>query len=66
MSVEDREQIGRLCKHLIDHGRVYYLQQKGFETSLRYYTSRDVSLENVLLTAIPTAIQNRDEPKQPS
>ncbi len=41
MSVEDREQIGRLCKHLIDHGRLYYLQQKGFETSLKYYTSRD-------------------------
>ncbi|KAK7126752.1 hypothetical protein R3I94_018064 [Phoxinus phoxinus] len=66
MSVEDREQIGRLCKHLIDHGRVYYLQQKGFKTSLRYYTSRDVSLENVLLTAIPTANQNRDESKPPS
>ncbi len=66
MSVEDREQIGRLCKHLIDHGRLYYLQQKGFETSLKYYTSRDISLENVLLTAIPTANQNRDESQQPS
>ncbi|XP_050951217.1 tRNA:m(4)X modification enzyme TRM13 homolog [Labeo rohita] len=60
MSVEDREQIGRLCKRLIDHGRLHYLQQKGFETSLKYYTSRDVSLENVLLTAVPTADQNRD------
>ncbi|KTF74912.1 hypothetical protein cypCar_00029987, partial [Cyprinus carpio] len=56
MSVEDREQIGRLCKRLIDHGRLYYLQQKGFKTSLKYYTSRDVSLENVLLTAVLTSI----------
>ncbi len=62
MSVEDREQIGRL----IDHGRLYYLQQKGFEISLKYYKSRDVSLENVLLTAIPTANQNRDESQQSS
>ncbi|XP_073700229.1 tRNA:m(4)X modification enzyme TRM13 homolog [Garra rufa] len=61
MSVEDREQIGWLCKRLIDHGRLYYLQQKGFETSLKYYASRDVSLENVLLTAVPTANQNGDE-----
>lgn len=53
MSVEDREQIGRLCKRLIDHGRVHYLQKKGFKTSMKYYTSRDVSLENVLLAAIP-------------
>uniref|UniRef100_A0A671SZC2 tRNA:m(4)X modification enzyme TRM13 n=1 Tax=Sinocyclocheilus anshuiensis TaxID=1608454 RepID=A0A671SZC2_9TELE len=66
MSVEDREQIGRLCKRLIDHGRMYYLQQKGFETSLKYYTSRDISLENVLLTAVPAANQNRDESQQPS
>uniref|UniRef100_A0A4W4G793 tRNA:m(4)X modification enzyme TRM13 n=1 Tax=Electrophorus electricus TaxID=8005 RepID=A0A4W4G793_ELEEL len=53
VSAEEREHIGRLCKTLIDHGRLHYLQQKGFKPSLRYYTSRDVSLENVLLTAVP-------------
>ncbi|KAI7791209.1 tRNA:m(4)X modification enzyme TRM13 homolog [Triplophysa rosa] len=63
MSVEDREQIGRLCKLLIDQGRVHYLQQRGFESSLKYYTSRDVSLENVLLTAVPSSNQNTDESK---
>ncbi|XP_051549825.1 tRNA:m(4)X modification enzyme TRM13 homolog isoform X1 [Myxocyprinus asiaticus] len=66
MSVEDREQIGRLCKFLIDMGRVYYLQQRGFESNLKYYTSRDVSLENVLLTAVPTTNKNGDEFKLPS
>nr|XP_055074571.1 tRNA:m(4)X modification enzyme TRM13 homolog isoform X1 [Misgurnus anguillicaudatus] len=60
MSVEDREQIGRLCKLLIDQGRVYYLKQRGFESSLKYYTSRDVSLENVLLTAVPSSNQNTE------
>ncbi|TRY94405.1 hypothetical protein DNTS_027944 [Danionella cerebrum] len=63
MPVEDREQIGRLCKCLIDKGRVDYLQRKGFETSLKYYTSRDVSLENVLLTAVPAASQKREDSK---
>ncbi|XP_062869449.1 tRNA:m(4)X modification enzyme TRM13 homolog [Trichomycterus rosablanca] len=53
VSADEREHVGRLCKLLIDHGRLHYLQQKGFKSSLRYYTSRDVSLENVLLTAVP-------------
>lgn len=54
VSAEEREHVGRLCKMLINHGRLHYLQQKGFTSSLRYYTSRDVSLENVLLTALPS------------
>ncbi|MCJ8737605.1 hypothetical protein PDJAM_G00026130 [Pangasius djambal] len=54
VSAEEREHIGRLCKTLINHGRLHYLQQRGFKSSLRYYTSRDVSLENVLLTALPS------------
>ncbi|KAM9461264.1 tRNA:m(4)X modification enzyme TRM13 homolog [Clarias gariepinus] len=53
ISAEEREHVGRLCKRLIDHGRLHYLQQQGFNPSLRYYASRDVSLENVLLTAVP-------------
>ncbi|XP_072516251.1 tRNA:m(4)X modification enzyme TRM13 homolog isoform X2 [Salminus brasiliensis] len=53
VSAEEREHVGRLCKVLIDHGRLHYLQQRGFKPNLRYYTSRDVSLENVLLTAVP-------------
>ncbi|KAJ8395459.1 hypothetical protein AAFF_G00031930 [Aldrovandia affinis] len=53
VSAEDREHVGRLCKLLIDYGRVDFLQRKGFTSRLQYYTSRDVSLENVLLTAVP-------------
>ncbi|XP_062353859.1 tRNA:m(4)X modification enzyme TRM13 homolog isoform X2 [Cinclus cinclus] len=53
LSVEERKEIGCLCKRLIDHGRVEYLQQQGYKAALQYYTESAVSLENVLLTAVP-------------
>ncbi|XP_008062902.1 tRNA:m(4)X modification enzyme TRM13 homolog [Carlito syrichta] len=53
LSVEEKKKIGHLCKLLIDHGRTQYLQQKGFSPALQYYTDPLVSLENVLLTALP-------------
>ncbi|XP_069088266.1 tRNA:m(4)X modification enzyme TRM13 homolog isoform X1 [Pleurodeles waltl] len=54
LTVEERENIGRLCKLLIDRGRIHYLQQKGYRADLQYYTDTAVSLENVLLTAVPS------------
>ncbi|XP_069497690.1 tRNA:m(4)X modification enzyme TRM13 homolog isoform X2 [Ambystoma mexicanum] len=54
LTVEDREHIGRLCKLLIDHGRIHYLQQMGYQAALQYYADPAVSLENVLLTAVPS------------
>ncbi|XP_010587805.1 tRNA:m(4)X modification enzyme TRM13 homolog isoform X2 [Loxodonta africana] len=53
LTVGERKKIGHLCKLLIDHGRMQYLQQKGFSPALQYYTDPLVSLENVLLTAVP-------------
>lgn len=53
LSVEERKELGCLCKRLIDHGRVEYLQQQGYRAALQYYTEPAVSLENVLLTAVP-------------
>ncbi|NXF97040.1 TRM13 enzyme, partial [Eubucco bourcierii] len=55
LTVEERKQIGYLCKLLIDHGRVEYLQQRGYKAALQYYTESAVSLENVLLTAVPSS-----------
>nr|XP_016848601.1 PREDICTED: tRNA:m(4)X modification enzyme TRM13 homolog isoform X3 [Anolis carolinensis] len=52
-TAEERKQIGRRCKLLIDHGRIEYLQQRGYEAVLQRYTDLSVSLENVLLTAVP-------------
>lgn len=54
LTAEERENIGRLCKLLIDRGRIHYLQQKGYRADLQYYTDPAVSLENVLLTAVPS------------
>ncbi|NWR91130.1 TRM13 enzyme, partial [Furnarius figulus] len=53
LTVEERKEIGCLCKRLIDHGRIEYLQQQGYKAALQYYTESAVSLENVLLTAVP-------------
>ncbi|KAM8930632.1 tRNA:m(4)X modification enzyme TRM13 homolog [Pelodytes ibericus] len=53
LTVEERENLGRLCKLLIDHGRLNYLQGMGYRPTLQYYTEPEVSLENVLLTALP-------------
>ncbi|EDO46123.1 predicted protein [Nematostella vectensis] len=51
LSIADREEIGRQCKRLLDAGRVWYLREKGFNTSLAYYVDSSVSLENVVLLA---------------
>ncbi|XP_060685705.1 tRNA:m(4)X modification enzyme TRM13 homolog isoform X1 [Hemiscyllium ocellatum] len=53
LTVEEREHLGHLCKRLIDQGRIYYLKQQGFDSVLQYYISPSISLENVLLTAVP-------------
>ncbi|XP_071421845.1 tRNA:m(4)X modification enzyme TRM13 homolog [Pithys albifrons albifrons] len=54
LTAEERKEIGGLCKRLIDHGRIEYLQQQGYKAALQYYTESAVSLENVLLTAVPS------------
>ncbi|XP_041063604.1 tRNA:m(4)X modification enzyme TRM13 homolog isoform X3 [Carcharodon carcharias] len=54
LTAEERERLGRLCKRLIDQGRIWYLEQQGFDSALQYYTNPSISLENVLLTAVPS------------
>ncbi|KFO94716.1 tRNA:m(4)X modification enzyme TRM13, partial [Buceros rhinoceros silvestris] len=54
LTVEEQKEIGCLCKLLIDHGRIEYLQQRGYKAALQYYIEPAVSLENVLLTAVPS------------
>lgn len=44
--------MGRRCKELIDAGRLHFLKTKGFEGKLRRYADPQVTLENVLLTAV--------------
>ncbi|XP_021051967.1 tRNA:m(4)X modification enzyme TRM13 homolog [Mus pahari] len=64
LTVEEKKKIGHLCKLLIDQGRLQYLQQKGFSPALQYYTDPLVSLENVLLTAVPAHPSSQEKNHQ--
>ncbi|XP_025160425.1 tRNA:m(4)X modification enzyme TRM13 homolog isoform X2 [Harpegnathos saltator] len=47
----ERELIGRKAKTLLNWGRLIFLQSVGFQAELFYYTSTDVSLENMCIVA---------------
>lgn len=49
MTAERRMDIGIMCKRLLDHGRLEFLREKGFEGDLKCYVGNDVTLENVAL-----------------
>ncbi|KAL3689459.1 hypothetical protein R1sor_015768 [Riccia sorocarpa] len=51
MEVSVRAEVGRRCKHLIDHGRLLFLKRHGLEGKLVKYISASVSPENKLLLA---------------
>ncbi|XP_037553695.1 tRNA:m(4)X modification enzyme TRM13 homolog [Nematolebias whitei] len=51
-SAEERQQVGRLCKLLIDSGRLDFLKTEGFSGKLTRYVEPQVTLENMLLTAV--------------
>lgn len=48
---EEREMIGYKCKRLIDFARVKYLEEHNFESFLKYYVEKSITLENVCLVA---------------
>uniref|UniRef100_A0A3Q0RER2 tRNA:m(4)X modification enzyme TRM13 n=1 Tax=Amphilophus citrinellus TaxID=61819 RepID=A0A3Q0RER2_AMPCI len=54
LSAAEREQVGHLCKQLIDSGRCHFLKMKGYSSKLTRYIGSDVTLENILLTAVRT------------
>uniref|UniRef100_S4R6T0 tRNA:m(4)X modification enzyme TRM13 n=1 Tax=Petromyzon marinus TaxID=7757 RepID=S4R6T0_PETMA len=47
----EREQLGRLCKRVLDEGRVRYLREWGLTARLQRYVEAGTTVENVLLTA---------------
>ncbi|XP_041790906.1 tRNA:m(4)X modification enzyme TRM13 homolog [Chelmon rostratus] len=55
LSAGERQQVGRLCKRLIDGGRLHFLKTKGLDGKLSAYVNSQVTLENVLLTAMPSS-----------
>ncbi|OQR96828.1 tRNA guanosine-2'-O-methyltransferase [Thraustotheca clavata] len=48
---EKRTTLGRICKRLIDMGRVHYLRDRGMHAELVHYCEQSESLENCLLLA---------------
>ncbi len=53
-SVEQQEQIGLKAKRILDWGRIDYLNHNGFNAHLKVYASKNITLENIALIAIPT------------
>ncbi|XP_059177609.1 tRNA:m(4)X modification enzyme TRM13 homolog isoform X2 [Physella acuta] len=52
LTVQQREDIGRKCKRLIDAGRQHFLTTKGMKCFFREYIDEKVTPENVVLIAI--------------
>lgn len=55
LPAQQRHQVGLLCKRLIDAGRLDFLHSRGFSGRLRRYVDGHVTLENVLLSAVPSS-----------
>jgi len=51
LSVEERIEIGRTCKHLLDWGRVRLLEAAGWLVRLVIYAEEDITPENSLIVA---------------
>ncbi|XP_053179081.1 tRNA:m(4)X modification enzyme TRM13 homolog [Scomber japonicus] len=66
LSADERQRLGRLCKRLIDCGRIHFLQRHGFTGSLTRYITSDITLENVLLTAVPSSVPSSVPTSVPS
>ena len=50
-----RRELGRMCKRLLDTGRLHYLEAHGYSARLQAYVEESVSPENTLLLAEPAA-----------
>ncbi|XP_066997014.2 tRNA:m(4)X modification enzyme TRM13 homolog isoform X3 [Anabrus simplex] len=49
---EEKEDIGRKCKQILDYGRLKYLEALGFRSKLVYYISEQISPENLCMVAV--------------
>ena len=56
-----RRQLGRMCKRLLDTGRMRYLAQHGYSVRMQAYVDEIVSPENMLIVAQPSHFQGYAE-----
>ncbi|XP_053994210.1 tRNA:m(4)X modification enzyme TRM13 homolog [Hylaeus volcanicus] len=55
LTSSERERIGQKVKSLLNWGRLKFLESIGFQSKLIYYTTTDVSLENMCIVATKDA-----------
>lgn len=48
---EEQEEIGYMCKRIIDYSRLQYLKDVGYATDTFYYINKAVTLENLCIFA---------------
>ncbi|XP_016918188.2 tRNA:m(4)X modification enzyme TRM13 homolog [Apis cerana] len=56
LTSNEKENIGRKVKSILNWGRLEYLKNVGFQSNLIYYTTSDVSLENMCIITTKTQI----------
>lgn len=49
---QEKAEIGKRCKTILNWGRLEYLKLLGFECFLHYYVEPCISLENVCIVAV--------------
>lgn len=46
LSRSEKEQVGWMCKTILNWGRLHYMEKQGFSCKLHYYVDKSISLEN--------------------
>lgn len=46
---KEREEIGWKCKRLLDHARLQYMIDNGYDTKMSFYAEKSITLENVCI-----------------
>ncbi|XP_065672484.1 tRNA:m(4)X modification enzyme TRM13 homolog isoform X2 [Hydra vulgaris] len=49
LTSEEQEEIGRICKRMIDFGRIEYVNFHGYNAQLVYYINNSITPENIAL-----------------
>lgn len=52
LSREEKEEVGRRCKNILDYGRMHFMESLGFGCEMFYYVDASVSPENVCIVAV--------------
>ncbi|XP_057300356.1 tRNA:m(4)X modification enzyme TRM13 homolog [Hydractinia symbiolongicarpus] len=49
LTSHEQEEIGRMCKRIIDHGRLEYIRSYGYRCELIKYVDKEITPENIAL-----------------